>query len=84
MLWIIAGYIGHPSPATSTTAKLASVLALIGLFVPMIAAFGLIDKDADPKNDWCGRLTNFVSMKPVYPVLACFLMLAGILRAQQV
>jgi len=84
MLWIIAGYISHLSPATSTNANLASVFGFIGLLVPLTAAFWLINKDSELKNDLRGRLTNFRSIKPVYLFLACFLMLASILFAQAI
>lgn len=84
MLWIIAGYISHLSPATSTNANLASVFGFIGLLIPLTAAFWLINKDSELKNDLRGRLTNFRSIKPVYLFLACFLMLASILFAQAI
>lgn len=84
MFWIIAGYISHLSPATSINANLASVFGFIGLLVPMMAAFWLIYKDSDLKNDLFGRLTNFKSIKPIYLFLACFLMLGSILFAQAI
>jgi membrane protease YdiL (CAAX protease family) len=84
MFWIIAGYISHLSPATSINANLASVFGFIGLLVPMVAAFWLIYKDSDLRNDLFGRLINFKSIKPIYLFLACFLMLGSILFAQAI
>ncbi len=61
MFWIIAGYISHLSPVTSINANLASVFGFIGLLVPMMAAFWLIYKDSDLKNDLFGRLINYIT-----------------------
>ena len=48
----------------------------------MVVAFFFIFKDSDLRNDLLGRFFNFKSVKPVYLVLACFLMLASIFAAQ--
>jgi len=83
-LWFIAGYISHMTPYTNQSLVIASVLGLIGLLGPMGIAFWLISKDPDLRADVSRRVFNFRSIKPVYLLLACFLMLASILLAQAI
>ena len=82
LFWFVAAYISHITPAESTYTLIASILGFVGLISPMVVAFFFIFKDSDLRNDLLGRFFNFKTVKPVYLVLACFLMLASILAAQ--
>ncbi len=64
--------------------EIASVLGFIGLLSPMGVAYWLISKDFDLRVDVLTRLFNFKSIKSIYILLSCFLMLASILLAQAI
>ncbi len=82
--WLAAGYVSHLAPYSDRNLKIASVLAFIGLLSPMGAAYWLISKDPELRSDVLGRLWSFRSVKPLYALLTCFLMLASILLAQAI
>jgi len=82
--WFAAGYVSHVTPHSDQYLKIASVLAFIGLLSPMCVAYWLISKNPEVRSDVLGRLSNFKSIKPVYALLTCFLMLASILLAQAI
>jgi uncharacterized protein len=79
--WFAAGYISHITPSSDQDMAIASILGLIGLLSPMGVAFWLISKDSDFKNDLFQRFFNFKSIRPIYLVITCFLMLSSILLA---
>ncbi len=79
--WFFAGKISHEhNPNT----MVVSVLGILGLLAPMIVAFWFIHKETGLKNDLGKRIFNFRNIKPIYLVLALFLMLGSILLAQTV
>jgi hypothetical protein len=80
--WFIAGYVSHITPYRDRYLEIASILGFIGLLSPMGVAYWLISKDSDLRADVSTRLFNFKSIKPIYFLLTCFLMLASILIAQ--
>ncbi len=82
--WMIAGYISHLVPATNLNTTVASILGLVGLLSPMVVAFWLIYQNDNLKKDLLSRFVNFNSIKPIYLLSACFLMLGSILLAQAI
>lgn len=84
MFWFVAAYVSHITPVKSLYISIASVLGFIGLLSPMIVAFIIIFSDIDLRNDLLKRFFNFKTVKPVYLLLTCFLMLTSILLAQAI
>jgi len=82
--WFVAGYISHLTPYTDRDLEIASALGFIGLLAPMGVAWGLISKDAELKADIAHRLFSFRPIRPIFIILACFLMLGSILLAQTI
>ncbi|MBN1397755.1 MAG: CPBP family intramembrane metalloprotease [Bacteroidetes bacterium] len=82
--WFAAGYISHITPFKNEYLQIASILGFMGLISPMIVAYSLIHKDSELRNDVLKRFFNFKSIKSVYIVLTCFLMLSSILLAQAI
>ena len=82
IFWFVAAYISHIMPSQSMYISVASILGFIGLISPMVVAFFFIFRDSDLRSDLLRRFFNFKTVKPVYLLLACFLMLASILAAQ--
>ena len=82
--WFAAGYVSRITPYTNRNLDIASVLGFIGLLAPMGVACWLIAKDPDLRADVSKRILNLQSVKPVYLLLALFLMLASILVAQAI
>lgn len=82
--WFSWGLAAHISHSTSYSSELASVLAFVGLFCPTLTAFVLIYRNKRITSDLMRRLINPFSGKPVYWVLALFLMPVSILLAQLV
>ena len=82
--WFAAGYVSRITPYTNRNLDIASVLGFIGLLAPMGVASWLIAKDPDLRADVSKRILNLQSVKPVYLLLALFLMLASILVAQAI
>ncbi len=80
--WFSAGYVSHLSSEKPYYDGLVSGLGFIGLLSPVIIAYWLMVKEKYLKNDFLNRLFNFKSIKLVYILLTCFLMLASILLAQ--
>ncbi len=79
--WFIAGSMSHKQ---NSNALEITILGLLGLLVPMIAAFWLIHKDSSIKEDLWNRIVNITKVKPIYWILAAFLMLTSILLAQAI
>ncbi|HXX64304.1 MAG TPA: CPBP family intramembrane glutamic endopeptidase [Bacteroidota bacterium] len=82
--WFLAGYVSHQPPDTNRNLEIASVLGFIGLLAPMGVAWGIISRDSDLKADIAHRFFNFQSTRPIFILLACFLMLGSILLAQAI
>ena len=80
--WLLAAYVSHLQPMTSTYRYIASALGLFGLITPMCLAYVLMWKDPHLKQDVLHRFINFRAIKPLYLFLTCFLMLGSILFAQ--
>lgn len=83
-LWSVFAYTSHYASDNAALVALGSILSVVGLAAPTAVAFWLIFSEPDLKRDLLGRLFNFPTVKPVYLVLTCFLMLASILLAQAV
>ncbi len=79
--WIVAGNLSYKPDANITY---ISALGFTGLMAPMIIAFWLIHKDTGLKRDLGNRVFNFKNIKPIYLIIALFLMLASILLAQAI
>jgi len=79
--WFTAGYLSH---LDDSYMNLVSILGFIGLLSPVIIAFWLIFKNTELKKDVFKRFFNFKSVKPVYFLLALFLMPFSILLAQAI
>jgi uncharacterized protein len=84
IFWFTAGYITHITPMKEYYMDVAVTLGLIGLISPMVIAFRMMGKDPELKKDLFSRFFNFKSVKPVYFVLVCLLMLTSILTAQAI
>lgn len=84
IFWFAAAYMSHITPSKSLYISIASILGFIGLLSPMIVAFFMIFRDTDLRNDTLKRFFNFKTIKPVYLLITCFLMLASILLAQAI
>jgi membrane protease YdiL (CAAX protease family) len=84
IFWFAAGYVSRITPYQDKYLQIASLLGLIGLVSPMAVAFRLIASDPELRRDVAGRIFCFKGVRPVYLVIACFLMLASILLAQAI
>lgn len=84
LFWFITAYMSHNTPSTNPYVIIRSILAIIGLFSPMIVAFFMIFPDPELRNDTLNRFFNFNAIKPFYLFITCFLMLASILLAQAI
>ena len=84
VFWFVAGYVSHITPYSNTYLQIASVIAFIGLLGPAIVSYWLIRKNPNLRVDVYSRLFNFKSIKPIYILVACFLMPASILLAQAI
>lgn len=84
VLWFTAGYISHIAPYSEQYLKIASGVAFVGLLGPLCVSYFLIRKDPELLEDVYKRFFNFKSIKPIYIVIACFLMLGSILLAQAI
>ena len=82
--WFAAGYVSHLTPYSDQNLKFASILGFIGLLGPMGVTYWLTSKDSALRSDILGRIINFKSIRPVYVILSCTLMLASILLAQAI
>ena len=82
--WFAAGYISYMTPYSSQHLEIASATAFIGLLGPIGVSYWLIRKDPELWTDVYKRLFNLKSVKPVYILLACFIMPASILLAQAI
>lgn len=82
--WFIAGYISHLTPHSDQHLRIASIFAFIGLLGPAGVSYWLIRNSPELKNDVFKRFFNFQSVKPIYILIACFLMPASILLAQAI
>ena len=84
VLWFAAAYISHMRPYADHYLKIASIVAFIGLLAPLGVAYWLIRKDPELRTDVYRRFFNFGSVRPIYILLACFLMPGSILLAQAI
>jgi len=82
--WFAAGYISHITPYSSQYLEIASVTAFIGLLGPAAVSYWLIRKNPDLRADVFSRFFNYKSVKPVYILIACFLLPGSILLAQAI
>jgi len=82
--WCSAGFISHMTPYSGTYLNVASILGLIGLLSPLGVAYWLISGNSALRADVFGRLAGFKGVRPVYILLAVFLMPASILLAQAI
>ncbi len=82
--WFTAGYVSHITPFADKYLMIASALGFVGLLGPMGVAYWLISKDPELRTDVSRRLFGFKTVRPVYLILAFFLMLASILLAQAI
>ena len=82
--WFTAGYVSHLTPYSDQNLKIASILEFIGLLGPMGVTYWLTSKDPALRSDILGRIINFKSIRPIYLILSCTLMLASILLAQAI
>jgi uncharacterized protein len=82
--WCVAGYVSHITPSREAQQNIAMILALIGLFSPLIVAFWLIGKDSALQKDLFSRLFNFKQFSPLYLYLSFLLMPGSILAAQAI
>src|SRR5690625_2974169 len=81
-LWFITAYLSHIESGGTIHTILMNGFGVLGLAAPMIVAFILIFRDSDLKKDLLSRFFNFQSIKPLYIIISCGLMLASILLAQ--
>jgi len=79
--WFLAGKL---SRETNPNMILISALGFLGLLAPMLVAFWLIHKETGLKKDLGSRIFNLKNIKPVYLIIAVFLMLISILLAQAI
>jgi len=83
-LWFVAGSISYIEPYSDRNLKIASVIAFLGLLGPLVVAYLLMRKDPELLSDLYSRLFSLKSIKPIYIVFACFVMLGSILLAQAI
>ena len=78
VLWLVAGYLSHrDEPASAPIA----VLGLAGLLAPIAVAWALIGRDPVLVRDTLHRLVNVREVRPVFVLLAVFLLPAALLLA---
>ena len=82
--WVFWGLAGKMSWDSNSNIKVISAFGFIGLLAPMIVALWFIHKETGLKNDLGKRIFNFKNIKPIYFILALFLMLGSILLAQAI
>lgn len=82
--WLLAAHVSHLPPHDENNLQYASILGFIGLVSPMVITYVMTSRDPILRADIVGRLLNVRSVKPVYLVLTCCLMLASILLAQAI
>ncbi|EKD45386.1 MAG: CAAX amino protease family protein [uncultured bacterium] len=77
--WGIAAILSHVYPQNEA---LCALLLFLGLISPAVVAFTLMYSNNKLRNDFFPRLLQFSNIKPIYIVLAFFLMPLGIVLAQ--
>ena len=82
--WFAAAYLSHITPSNQALAAGVGLLGIAGLLAPTLIAFWMIWPQADLRNDIMLRLITLKEIRPLYLMLACFLMLASILLAQAI
>ena len=83
-LWGVAGYISYLPQLTRALVVLESIIGIVGLATPMIAAFALMLRNRVLRDDLRHQLVNFRHVKPQHYVVACLLMPISLLAAQAV
>lgn len=84
LLWFVAGYISQITPFQEIYLNIASILAFIGLLAPVAVAYTLVAKDPGLRKDISRRFFNFKDIRPLYFLLACFIMPVSIMLAQAI
>ena len=84
VLWFTAGFISYIEPYSDQYLKIARGVAFAGLLGPLGVSYFLIRKNPELLTDVYRRFFNFISIRPVYVFIACFLMPGSILLAQAV
>lgn len=82
--WFAAAYLSHLTPTSRSLGVAVGVLGVAGLFAPAFIACRLIWPDPELRADLRRRLFSIQGVRPVYLLLACFLMLGSILLAQAI
>lgn len=82
--WFAAGYISWITPYQDKYLSIASILACIGLFTPLVVVWGMTIGDQKLRKDILKRFFNFRDIKPVYVLLACLIMPTSIMLAQAI
>ena len=82
--WFAAAYLSHITPTNQVLAAWVGALGVAGLVGPTVIAFRMIWPHADLRRDLVQRLIGLKGVRPLYLLLACFLMLGSILLAQAI
>jgi hypothetical protein len=82
--WFAAAYLSRIEPASRLVGTAVGILGVVGLLGPTTVAFWMIRTHAGLWEDLGRRIVGLKGVRPVYLVLACFLMLGSILMAQAV
>ncbi len=79
--WFGAGKLSHMDNPNLVA---VSLIGFIGLLSPMVIAFWFMYQSPALRADFWGRFANLRGIRPIYLLLACFLMPASILLAQAI
>lgn len=82
--WMAAGYVSWMTPCEDSYLQIASLLAFIGLCVPVGVVYGMTARNKGLRKDIEKRFFNFKETKLVYVLLACVIMPLSILCAQAI
>ncbi|MDR2039601.1 MAG: CPBP family intramembrane metalloprotease [Bacteroidales bacterium] len=80
--WFAAGQVSWITPYQDKYLQIASILACIGLFAPLVVVYWMSNKDKELRRDISKRFFNFRDIKPVYAFLTCLIMPVSIMLAQ--
>jgi membrane protease YdiL (CAAX protease family) len=83
-LWFVAGYISHLDNGSRRPQMWASIMAFLGLLVPVVITYFLTRGDQKMIRDLKNRFFNFSGVAPTYIILTITLMPFSILLAQGV
>lgn len=82
--WFAAAYLSHLMPTSEAVAAAVGILGVVGLLAPTVIAFAMVWPDAELRVDAMRRLVRIRGIRPIYLLLACFLMLGSVLLAQAI